>query len=179
MILTEFRVKRASINKAHETLASFSLQQIRDDFMPSNIGSSFTLVTQNVDGLSQQALDLFTQGMDQEPVFNSTSLNQPPLLEMHGRLFEVVCTASGCGHVAYNTDSPICPALADTELDIVGNQKEKFIQLRELPRCTECGSLARPGVVWFGEMPRHLEEIDKLVSKADLCIVVGTSSTVC
>ena len=35
-----------------------------------------------------------------------------------------------------------------------------------------------PGVVWFGEVPHHLEEIDKLVQKADLAIVVGTSSTV-
>jgi len=35
-----------------------------------------------------------------------------------------------------------------------------------------------PGVVWFGEMPYHLEEIDKIVQKADLAIVVGTSSTV-
>ena len=34
------------------------------------------------------------------------------------------------------------------------------------------------GVVWFGEMPHHLEEIDQIVQKADLAIVVGTSSTV-
>ena len=32
--------------------------------------------------------------------------------------------------------------------------------------------------MWFGEMPVHLDEIDDLVDKADLCLVVGTSSTV-
>ena len=35
-----------------------------------------------------------------------------------------------------------------------------------------------PGVVWFEEVPHHLEEIDGIVQKADLAIVVGTSSTV-
>lgn len=35
-----------------------------------------------------------------------------------------------------------------------------------------------PGVVWFGEIPHHLQEIDKIVQKADLAIIVGTSSTV-
>jgi NAD-dependent SIR2 family protein deacetylase len=35
-----------------------------------------------------------------------------------------------------------------------------------------------PGVVWFGEIPHHLEEIGEIVQKADLAIVVGTSSTV-
>ena len=32
--------------------------------------------------------------------------------------------------------------------------------------------------MWFGEMPHHLQEINKIVQKADLAIVVGTSSTV-
>ena len=32
--------------------------------------------------------------------------------------------------------------------------------------------------MWFGEVPHHLKEIDKIVRKTDLAIVVGTSSTV-
>jgi len=32
--------------------------------------------------------------------------------------------------------------------------------------------------VWFGESIPGLRQIDKLVAKADLCLVVGTSSTV-
>jgi len=41
-----------------------------------------------------------------------------------------------------------------------------------------CGALARPGVVWFDEKPYKLDEINSLVYKADLCLVIGTSSTV-
>lgn len=55
---------------------------------------------------------------------------------------------------------------------------EPNIALADLPRCAKCGALARPGVVWFGEQPWYLEDIETLVSKADMCIVVGTSSTV-
>ena len=35
-----------------------------------------------------------------------------------------------------------------------------------------------PGVVWFDEIPYHLQEIDRIVQEADLALVVGTSSTV-
>jgi len=174
-------VKKATINKAHEALAAFSLQETRNRLMPDNKGSSFTLITQNIDGLSLQALERQMMGRDNVPAwsqFNGEHSSQPPLYEMHGRLFEVICTDKKCGHVALNTESPVCPALAGTEVDGAGTQIEKVIPLEELPRCGKCGSLARPGVVWFGETPRHLDEIQTLVDRADLCVVVGTSSTV-
>lgn len=103
---------------------------------------------------------------------------QESMLEMHGRLFDVVCTSASCGHRELNFDSPICPALAGTENVFAHNELEPVIAVEDLPKCKKCGSLARPGVVWFGERPQFLDEIDELVSKADLCIVVGTSSTV-
>jgi len=152
--------------------------------MSSNVNSSFTLITQNIDGLSQQALDqqVHKETDNTRPndssLFNSNHPSQPPLYEMHGRLFEIICTKKRCEHVTFNTNSPIAPALAGTESDVAGSQIENVIQLEDLPRCEKCGSLARPGVVWFGERPRYLREIDKLVSKADLCLVIGTSSTV-
>ncbi|KAK0191220.1 DHS-like NAD/FAD-binding domain-containing protein [Armillaria mellea] len=55
---------------------------------------------------------------------------------------------------------------------------EPDIPQTELPRCAKCNALARPGVVWFEEMPLCLDVINKLVYQADLCLVVGTSSTV-
>ena len=58
------------------------------------------------------------------------------------------------------------------------DEPEPEIDVKDLPKCRKCGSLARPGVVWFGERPWYLDEIDELVEEADLCIVVGTSSTV-
>lgn len=56
--------------------------------------------------------------------------------------------------------------------------KARDIPVDQLPRCRQCHELARPGVVWFGEKPYHLDEINSLVFKADMCLVIGTSSTV-
>jgi len=109
---------------------------------------------------------------------SSVRTAHPQLLEMHGRLYDVVCTSRSCRHTVFDRASPIAPALAGTEDDVSGGQLEKVIAEKDLPRCTKCGALARPGVVWFGEMPRHLGTIDALVKEADLCLVVGTSSTV-
>ena len=49
-----------------------------------------------------------------------------------------------------------------------------------LPRCDKCGSLLRPGVVWFGEMLPHdvLDRAIREVEKADVIIVAGTSAVV-
>lgn len=50
----------------------------------------------------------------------------------------------------------------------------------EPPRCQQCGSRIRPGVVWFGEMLPE-ESVDAAVTaigEADLVLVVGTSGMV-
>jgi NAD-dependent deacetylase len=36
----------------------------------------------------------------------------------------------------------------------------------------------RPDVVWFGEMPMHLDAIDAALASADLFVAVGTSGAV-
>jgi NAD-dependent deacetylase len=48
------------------------------------------------------------------------------------------------------------------------------------PNCPKCGALARPNVVWFGEMldSNVIDEAIKALSEADLTIVVGTSGQV-
>ncbi|KIJ06490.1 hypothetical protein PAXINDRAFT_140589 [Paxillus involutus ATCC 200175] len=85
-------------------------------------------------------------------------------------VYWTLCT--GCGHREHNPADPLCAALgADSEnIDI---------SVDDLPHCTRCGSLLRPGVVWFDETPHHLAEIDQIVKNADLCLVIDTSSTVC
>lgn len=77
------------------------------------------------------------------------------VIHMHGELFKVRCTK--CGHVfreegAIYTSTPC-------------------------PRCGEAGGL-RPHVVWFGEMPFFLEEIEKALKECDLFAAIGTSGTV-
>ena len=47
-------------------------------------------------------------------------------------------------------------------------------------RCTECGGLIRPDIVWFGEMlpVDQWEKAERAVQDADVMYVVGTSSVV-
>ena len=45
------------------------------------------------------------------------------------------------------------------------------------PVCEVRGQL-RPDVVWFGEMPYHMEEIEARLADCDLFIAVGTSGVV-
>lgn len=174
----------AKPNAAHYALALMSFPSLRHEIAP---GSTFTLITQNVDGLSARALAEVTAKVKASSPSSSTTTisnavsaasGQPQMLEMHGRIHDVVCTDPKCGHREWTDASPICPALAGTEKLVDGGSIEPVIPKQDLPRCTKCGALARPGVVWFGEVPVHMETIDELVDEADLCLVVGTSSTV-
>ena len=44
--------------------------------------------------------------------------------------------------------------------------------------CPDCGAPMRPHVVWFGEMPMHLDAIDEALGGADLFAAIGTSGEV-
>ena len=46
--------------------------------------------------------------------------------------------------------------------------------------CPDCGSAGalRPHVVWFGEMPLAMDEIDRALRKAELFVAIGTSGAV-
>jgi NAD-dependent deacetylase len=80
---------------------------------------------------------------------------QRHLLHMHGELLKAWCLACD-GRQPWTGDvmsSSICPA------------------------CTAKGQL-RPDVVWFGEMPYHMELIEQALTEADLFISIGTSGNV-
>ena len=100
------------------------------------------------------------------------------VFEMHGRIFDVKCTS--CDYCVEDLTNPLCPALDVSHIKDYNDAgtKQIDIPLKELPRCPACHALARLGVVWFGETPYQLAEIDRLLFKADMCLVVGTSSTV-
>lgn len=156
---------------------------------------SFHLVTQNVDRLSVLALHSLSNRLASitTPCKTNTSntseasaTRQPPvtfpnsIIEIHGRICDVQCTQ--CDYRQEDLSDPLCPALgaADTSFQDYhdAGSKETNIPPEQLPRCPACGALARPGVVWFGEKPYHLDEINSIVYKADMCLVIGTSSTV-
>ncbi|KAH9062068.1 DHS-like NAD/FAD-binding domain-containing protein [Lactarius vividus] len=164
----------AQPNAAHIALAKFSIESIRKEIAPD---ATFTLITQNVDGLSTRALEAVQSAL---PASESESSppSQPQILEMHGRVLDVLCTSQTCGHLVTDPTSPICSALGGTEELVESGVTEPIVDKADLPRCSQCGDLARPGVVWFGELPHHMPIIDKLVKRATLCLVVGTSSMV-
>ncbi|KAG6335031.1 hypothetical protein ID866_4057 [Astraeus odoratus] len=152
---------KAVPNTAHLALALFSQPERREDIAPN---AEFTLITQNVDGLSVLCHQKVSPSIE------------PPIIEMHGRLFETLCTE--CGDRQPNRDSPICPALAGTEQIVASHSKERDIALEDLPRCKKCSGLLRPGVVWFEENILRGSDIFELVDKADVALVIGTSSQV-
>ena len=130
---------------------------------------SLSLFTQNIDGLSTRAREAV--GRHVWPTGRAPGAGVPhPLFEMHGRVLDTLCTV--CGYREHNVMDLACPALSDETRDPAS------ITLEELPRCARCKGLLRPDVVWFEEVPHDLPTIDALVARADLCIVVGTSSTV-
>lgn len=63
------------------------------------------------------------------------------------------------------------------------NCHEKFDQRDDLSidhPCPACGQKCglRPDIVWFGEMPYHMEDIERRLSNADIFISIGTSGNV-
>jgi NAD+-dependent protein deacetylase sirtuin 5 len=176
---------QANPNPAHYALAELARR------MPN-----FMTLSQNVDGLSQRA-----------------NHPREQLQLLHGSLFEVKCVNKDIGTCNYSRvgfEDPVVPALAipTSGVDPTSNEARKEVsdqlhakaqgkdldisdakvplptlQPSDLPKCPECRSLLRPGVVWFGEaLPWSvLENVDNFLNKPekiDLIMVIGTSSKV-
>ncbi len=77
------------------------------------------------------------------------------LIHMHGELLKALCARCGARQ-AWEED-----------LDIA----------TPCPSCGKVGGM-RPDVVWFGEMPYHMEAIAEALSAADLFVSIGTSGNV-
>lgn len=51
--------------------------------------------------------------------------------------------------------------------------------LSDRPACPACGvSALRPDIVWFGEMPYHMDDIEAALRRCDLFVSIGTSGAV-
>ena len=79
----------------------------------------------------------------------------PEVVHMHGELLSALCAV--CGH---RWDWPGDMALADA--------------------CAACArpGRVRPDVVWFGEMPYHMERIGEALGRCRLFVAIGTSGAV-
>ena len=109
------------------------------------------IVTQNVDGLHADAARVVAGGDDPTPALP---------LELHGSLFRDRCS--------------MCAFHQDNRAGV------DHTSLATLPRCEHCGALLRPDVVWFGERlpPGAMEEAHEWASRADVCLIIGTSGLV-
>ena len=77
------------------------------------------------------------------------------LIHMHGELLKALCARCDARH----------PWHEDLSVEVA------------CPGCGKSGGM-RPDVVWFGEMPYHMDEIYWHLSEADLFVSIGTSGTV-
>lgn len=76
------------------------------------------------------------------------------VLHMHGALDSALCAA--CDH---RWPAPLIMAPGDA--------------------CPSCGApMARPDIVWFGEIPYGMEEIDAALAGLDIFVAIGTSGNV-
>lgn len=77
------------------------------------------------------------------------------VIHMHGALLESLCTA--------------CTEVGEWREDMTPES-----------RCADCGASGtiRPNVVWFGEIPYHMDRIGALLERAELFVSIGTSGSV-
>lgn len=82
------------------------------------------------------------------------------VIELHGNITHNYCM--DCEHAAES------------------KMVDAAIQEGEAARCSECGGLIRPDVVWFGEMlpPDAMEAADAATDRAEVFLSVGTSAVV-
>jgi NAD-dependent SIR2 family protein deacetylase len=147
------RFTAAAPGVAHRALAAWE-----------SAGTLARLVTQNVDGLHQRA-------------------GSRAVIDLHGRLDEVVCL--GCGGRVWREDLQAAMAEAnrgwraaavtapDGDADIDATAIEAF----DAPRCNRCDGLLKPDVVFFGENvpPPRVADAREALARADALLVAGSS----
>ncbi len=77
------------------------------------------------------------------------------VLHIHGNLFQSRCES--CGRTPFI---------------------DRDVHEDEIPKCRTCGGKIRPNIVWFGEVPLHLERILRELEFCTIFVAVGTSGVV-
>ncbi|BFM08150.1 Sir2 family NAD+-dependent deacetylase [Halioxenophilus aromaticivorans] len=77
------------------------------------------------------------------------------VLHMHGELLKIRCAESG---------------------EIYSHQQD-LDQNMSCPCCNKSGQL-RPHIVWFGEIPLYMNDIESVLAQCDLFVSIGTSGNV-
>jgi NAD-dependent deacetylase len=113
------------------------------------------VVTQNVDGLHQEA-------------------GSRTVVEIHGSFLRNRCLS--CGRQESVSREEVCAGL---DRAVVG-LRQAFVPSFEsiLPNCSACGGPSRPDFVAFGEMLHDFAQAEELVARCRVLLAVGTSGEV-
>ncbi len=145
------RINEALPNQAHQLIAE----------------TNFSVITQNVDGLHQQA-------------------GSKEVLELHGTLSRVVCMS--CGSIISRDEmdrllhelNPNAQRDLEVEISPDGDAEIEVSEDFLVPPCSHCGGFYKPDVVFFGEsVPQdRARKADQLVENHEALLVLGSSLSV-
>ncbi len=147
-------IANAKPNGAHHSLAQLEA-----------MGIVSLLVTQNVDRLHQKA-------------------EQQRVVDLHGRLDEVICME--CGHI--HSRQWIQTWLADNNPHLTESAEsvrpdgdadvdDEVIAIVKVPHCIHCGGVVKPNVVFYGASVAKeiVNDIQRRLSFVDSLLIVGSS----
>jgi NAD-dependent SIR2 family protein deacetylase len=150
------RVASAEPNLAHRAIAAAEATN-----------KVFQVITQNVDGLHQKA-------------------GSKAVLELHGRLDQVLC--AGCGDILSRNEldgriRALNPKLIQdpsVEFSPDGDAEVEVSNDFRVPACGICGHHYKPDVVFFGEqVPKdRVQRAESAIALAEALLIAGTSLTV-
>ncbi|TEB35261.1 DHS-like NAD/FAD-binding domain-containing protein [Coprinellus micaceus] len=158
----------ANPNAGHLAIASLNLPNVAARVILS--ASTALHITQNLEELALRS------AIKQVIPLSNTGLTDEAL----GRY--IACRA-GPWHERHSYEPYLIASFKDLPPDLL--EDGVVIPVDKLPRWNgsnnrygRCGGLLRPDVVWFGEVPPLMGEIERSITWCDLLIVVGTSSIV-
>lgn len=138
-----------TLDRARPSPGHVALARLEDAGLLSGV------VTQNVDGLHQEA-------------------GSREVVEIHGSFTRTACLA--CGAKASLSRQEFVESLRRA----VAGLRSAFVSSLAslLPRCPDCGGAARPDFVGFGERLQDFDRAERLATSCRVLLVVGTSGEV-
>jgi NAD-dependent deacetylase len=127
-------------------------QHLLNGIEPNKAHLSLGQLSLQLEASQKAKLTLVTQNIDD---LHQRAPGQSCVRPMHGELLKIRCQLSG----------EIFQCLTDTSI-------------ADLCPCCKLPGNLRPHIVWFGEMPLYMDEIEQALSQCDLFIAIGTSGNV-
>lgn len=161
--MRRIQASKAQPNSAHLSLALFAFQR-SDEY------KTF-LITQNVDVLHERADSHHRLA----PICMHGSLNQSRCTHCEMVYFDDFAYFDLEGNYAPQ-DTKLCDETQRASHAYLHNYKLEYRNFLPISPC--CQSPLRPNIVWFGEIPMHMEKIMEILKEADIFVAIGTSGMV-